>query len=262
MTRSSKLIITLLAGGLAAWATLAPATVTPDEPHPVPIDPYIRSVIVASPRVALVTEEVPVTPQPTNVTVDPLTRLRTLGDAYNFTKDDQSIRVRVGATVNVLLSRNTEGVWYDEANGWLGAHLCLFAKYLGPTMPEDAPTHDELYRPWRLVGCDGASALRRGPSIGRVREPINVPLRVYHHGNYLLKALIVSFAFPVDSDGNPVTDHPSMTDLQNNGKVAVDEVFIKVRVVPPYIDPIDPLPHFEFDLIEELPRETLPGVHE
>mgnify|MGYP003327392018 CR=1 FL=1 len=42
MTRSSKLIITLLAGGLAAWATLAPATVTPDEPHPVPDAPQIR----------------------------------------------------------------------------------------------------------------------------------------------------------------------------------------------------------------------------
>ena len=53
MTRSSKLIITLLAGGLAAWATLAPATVTPDEPHPVPIDPYIRSWQLAPGRTSI-----------------------------------------------------------------------------------------------------------------------------------------------------------------------------------------------------------------
>lgn len=125
MTRSSKLIMALVAGALVSWATLVPATVTPDEPHPVSLDPNAKTVIVASPRIALVTEEVHVTPNPTDVTAEPIIRLRTLGDAYNFTREDQSIGVRRHAVVDVLLSRNAEGVWYDNANGWLGAHLCL-----------------------------------------------------------------------------------------------------------------------------------------
>ena len=262
--RSSKLLITLFACGLASWAALATDTVRPDEPHPVSPDPHVKSVIVASPRVALVTEEVPITPQPTNfVVVDPPVRLRSLGDAYNFTKENQTIRVRQGTIVDVLLSRNAEGVWYDMADGWLGAHLCAYVKYFSMS-PTDALDSVHDWIPWRFVGCDGASALRRGPLIGRVRNPIHVPVPVYYQGTYLIKALVISFAFPIDLSRNPGGDHPSMAALHSNdsGKVAVDEVFIRVDVPAWHVPPIDPLPHFEFDLIEELPRETLPGVHE
>jgi len=262
--RSSKILITLFVCGLTSWTALANDAVRPDEPHPVSPDPFVKSVIVASPRVALVTEEVPVLPQPTNFAwPNPPVRLRTLGDAYNFTKENQTIRVRQGTTVDVLLSRDTEGVWYDMADGWLGAHLCVYAKYFSAP-PADAldAVHDWI--PWRFVGCDGASALRRGPSIGRVRNPIHVPLPIYYQGTYLIKALVISFAFPIDLNANPVGDHPSMTTLHSNdsGKVAVDEVFIRVDVSGWHVPPIDPQPHYEFDLIEELPRETLPGVHE
>ena len=123
-------------------------------------------------------------------TVPPV-RLRTLGNVYDFTKEDQSIRVRQGTIVDVLLTRNAEGVWHDEANGWLGVCLCVYAQYFGPGTLDET-TWESDWMPRLFMGCDGVSALRRGPRIGRVHDPIHVPVPIHYSGAFLLKTLVIS----------------------------------------------------------------------
>ena len=265
--RRSKLFIILLVLGVSASLAMAQGRrdtgrrdvgrirdlVTPEV---IPPDNRLKRVVVASPRATLVTTVIPGDPG------TPLGRPLTVGDATNFARDDDSMRLRLNRTIFVQLSPGAEGVWYDHAIGWLGAKVVLYARYWGDVEPEQ-PTTGQEPPAWRFVGRDGAAAITIGPAIGRAARPIGVPMTFVTPGRYELLARIITYAYPVTSDTDPITRPPTLDELRMYGVVAHDDVRLKVRVAPAGdVTEVDPVPHRELDLIDPMPVESLPGILE
>lgn len=285
----NKALITLLVAGTTAGSLATAEFTRVSSPSILPPEPSLKRVVVASPRATLVTTVIADCPDHTNrppvQPFDPTTILSggtvsvdgtfatppdgtapdrpvTIGDAANFTKPGQSIRIKPSRTVFAQLSPEAEGVWYDHAFGWLGVKIAVYARYWGFYVPEPLTTEQEA-RPWRFVGRDGAAALALGPAIGRAHSPIGVPIHFNNTGAFEVLVRIVTYAYPVTSITDPINRPPTADELRTGAVVAHDDVRFKVYVMPgrPRAE-IDPIPHRELDLINLMPTETLPGILE
>ncbi len=263
MSRSTLLVTLLVAGTTTGSLALAQGRTDAASPDILPPEPNIKRVVVASPRATLVTTVIPDDPGITNkLPIQSPERPLTIGDAANFAKDGNPIRIRHDRTVFVQLSRAAEGVWYDHAFGWLGTKVVVFARYWGLAVP-DQLTPEQDSNPWRFVGRDGAAAIALGPAIGRAANPIGVPINFGRPGAYEVLARIVTYAYPVTSIHDPITRPPTSDELRMNGVVAYDDVRFKVRVMPRgAIAEVDPVPHRELDAIDLMPVQALPGILE
>jgi len=226
--------------------------------------PRVMKCVVAGPRAALVFEPlpiVPVEPAPEDTVLNDGTEPepepvgRSIGDAFNFAREDKDVTMRWGQMLDVKLHDRIEGVWYEHAKGWLGTVLVLDIRR--PDVdPADELTDNE--DGWVTLGRDGASDFRAGPSIGRA-ECISVRFYPRRPGNYLLRARIYTYAMPFGpaSDGADPPP-PSRDEIREHGKIAADTVYIKVSVVYPTVD-VEELPEPP-EQGEIMPREDLSGV--
>jgi hypothetical protein len=282
MRHHKALIAILVAGTTTGSMALAQVNTDVSSPSILPPEPSIKRVVVASPRAALITAVIPggpgITNQPPVQAIDPTTLLLdgsvsgdgtrpdrplTIGDVSNFAKNGDSIRIRPDRTVFVQLSPEAEGVWYDDAFGWLGTKITVYARFWGLFISDQPTAAEEAIRPWRFVGRDGAAALALGPAIGRAHNPIGVPIRFGHPGAYEVMARVVTYAYPVTSVNDPINRPPTADELRMGAVVSHDDVRLKVFVMQGRPRPeIDPLPHRELDLIDIMPTETLPGILE
>ena len=135
----------------------------------------VRECVVASPRAALTTPGKPYDNY----------WWATTGAVDNYPADEMKFCVRKFTTVIFRLSRQIEGVWYNNACGRLGTRLILQLQ-----VPSPCGTHPV----WKTVGADGASGVRHGPSIGTAN--VKVPFRFFRPGIYRLRAIIDSYAVP------------------------------------------------------------------
>lgn len=267
------LAVALIAGGPA----LAQQNEKPEEPgiHPKPEEPQvIRRVnrrmlhfapyVVASPRAALCNIPAPPTndevePGATDdVVVEPM--FRTIGAAHNFAKKNGTVLLRFGSVLKVHLSEHAEGVWYEDASGWLGTLLILDVAKLDTDVdpatvdPEALEADDRLE--WRTIGRDGAAAHRVGPSLGHAKH-LGVAFRPPRPGMYALRARIYTYALPTCLDDGTEIERPSREEILANGTVAADRVFIRLNVIRSNWEVPDPK-HDE--PIEEMPPQDLSKI--
>ena len=198
-----------------AWAN--------DEPDP---EPMIREVRVASPRAALVMAVCDNTPQkPTEISaVQPVPHQ--VGAAENFASKPIALVVPKGQVIYFRDSRDIEGVWYRRTHGWLAS--AFFLQIKDPTGTEDT---------WIPIGHDGAYAIRKGPSVGRAN--IGVRHRFERPGQFVLRAIVVTVAVPVDPNNADPNQKCPYTAFD------YDEVLIRVQVVEevtPELEGLEVLP--------------------
>jgi len=167
----------------------------------------VRRYTVASPRASLA----PLPPCPAGVDC-----LRVIGAVYNFPQDDGRLVVRAGSVIAFGLDRTLEGVWYEDACGFLGTQLALEIR-------EDGAADST----WVEIGRDGAAADRCGPCVGKARVEVRHQFRGV--GEYLVRARIWTCAIPGPDDPTEPTD-PSVRPAGSAD--AYDEVYVLVRVIP------------------------------
>jgi len=237
--------------------------------EPIPIRPVPRmNYVMASPRACLI--------GPPEWSIDICFWWPT-GDAENFPRANGAIRVPVGAKVVFCLSREIEGVWYEDSYGCLGTSLvlqwCRACKYIDDVCPECEPlaNTDELTAdnatvyPWVTIGRDGAKDTRKGPSIGRAK--VGVPVRFRRPGFYYLRGIITTYARPgytlplepwydclVGADDPDAVLPPIPTAVDR------DIVYVRVRVVDLTITDVEPkegsVPCPDAVVIKPIPNDT------
>lgn len=149
---------------------------------------------------------------------------QSVGATYNFARDDARMAVRPGTVIVFRLGRDIEGVWYENASGFLSAQLVVDMRVW----------NDTVETPWVEIGKDGASADAVGPLVGRAA--IGVRHAFTEPGEYLVRARIWTHAIPGDHPDcvpeDPATKQDEDPDIEVpcGSARSYDEVFILVRV--------------------------------
>lgn len=168
------LVAALLVPAASVWAQDS-GTAEIETAEAIALKCPVRDCVVASPRAALTTPGKP---------YDYCWWMAT-GAVDNFPADEMKFRVRKFTTVIFRLSREIEGIWYNNTCGKLGTRL---------TLQLQVPSPQGTNPVWKTIGADGASDVRRGPSIGTAN--IKVPFRFIRPGIYRMRAIIDSYAIP------------------------------------------------------------------
>jgi hypothetical protein len=160
------------------------------------------------------------------------------GEAENFARKAGSLKIPVGMRVVFCLSKNLEGVWYPHSFGRLGTSVVVQLRR--PNLVNVDPNQVDPNELWVTLGKDGAGDVRRGPSIGRAK--VGVPVRFRKPGDYLLRAIVTTYAQPLRLKPNtPASDEDTSIDvIALPGAGDRDVVYVKVRVVDLPIKQIQP----------------------
>ncbi|NIA15984.1 MAG: hypothetical protein GWP08_18120 [Nitrospiraceae bacterium] len=184
----------------------------------------LRQFVVASPRASL-----SVLPPCANS----FDCLRSIGATYNFPRDDARMAVRPGTVIVFRLGRDLEGVWYEDASGFLSTQLVVDMRVW----------NDTVETPWVAIGKDGASGDAIGPMVGRAEVGVRHAFR--EPGEYLVRARIWTHAIP-NNDLDCVPEEPATKQDEDPDVEApcgsarsYDEVYILVRVAAVEPTPAD-----------------------
>lgn len=109
-----------------------------------------------------------------------------IGAAQNFARPPARMVVPLGTLVVFQTGPDTEGVWYEDACGWLGVYLRVSAR----RVRTDA---------WHGIGRAYQAKRECGPALGH-SDGLQVAWEPERTGTYQVRSHVVSFAQPLRSD--------------------------------------------------------------